>query len=130
MLHTNNKIYGEQTIEERNKIIENFQSNHSKIIVCNIKAGGIGISLHDIHGGHPRVSLISPTWSSIDLIQALGRIHRAGGKSKSLQRIIYAAETVEDNIADKIKSKLSNINSINNGDLDLTNINFQSERIK
>jgi len=130
MLHTDNKIYGEQTIEERTKIIEKFQSNESKIIICNIKAGGIGISLHDIHGGHPRVSLISPTWSSIDLIQALGRIHRAGGKSKSLQRIIYAAETVEDKIADKIKSKLANINSINNGDLDLTNIEFQTKRIK
>lgn len=130
MLHTSNKIYGEQTIEERTKIIEDFQENRSKIIVCNIKAGGIGISLHDIYGGHPRVSLISPTWSSIDLIQALGRIHRAGGKSKSLQRIIYAAETVEDKIADKIKYKLGNINSINNGDLDLTNIDFQTERIK
>lgn len=130
MLHTYNKIYGEQTIEERTKIIEDFQENRSKIIICNIKAGGIGISLHDIYGGHPRVSLISPTWSSIDLIQALGRIHRAGGKSKSLQRIIYAAETVEDKIADKIKYKLANINSINNGDLDLTNIAFQTERIK
>jgi superfamily II DNA or RNA helicase len=130
MLHTTNKIYGEQTIEERNKIIDEFQSNRTKIIVCNIKAGGIGISLHDIHGGHPRVSLISPTWSSIDLIQALGRIHRAGGKSKSLQRIIYAAETVEDRIADKIKLKLANINSINNGDLDLTNIDFETKRIK
>jgi superfamily II DNA or RNA helicase len=130
MLHTDNKIYGEQTIEERTKIIEDFQENRNKIIICNIKAGGIGISLHDIYGDHPRVSLISPTWSSIDLIQALGRIHRAGGKSKSLQRIIYAAETVEDKIADKIKSKLANINSINNGDLDLTNITFQTERIK
>jgi superfamily II DNA or RNA helicase len=130
LLHTESKIYGEQTLEERNLIIDNFQKNKTNIIICNIKAGGIGISLHDIEGNHPRVSLISPTWSSIDLIQALGRIHRAGGKSKSLQRIIYAAETVEDKIADKIKLKLANINSINNGDLDLTNIEFQTERIK
>jgi ERCC4-related helicase len=130
MLHTTSKIYGEQTMDERMKIIEDFQSNKTNIIICNIKAGGIGISLHDIHGGYPRVSLISPTWSSIDLVQALGRIHRAGGKSKSLQRILYTADTVEEKIADKLKTKLLNINSINNGDLDLTNINFENNRKK
>jgi superfamily II DNA or RNA helicase len=130
MLHTTSKIYGEQTMDERMKIIEDFQSNKTNIIICNIKAGGIGISLHDIHGGFPRVSIISPTWSSIDLVQALGRIHRAGGKSKSLQRILYIADTVEEKIADKLKTKLFNINSINNGDLDLTNINFENDRKK
>jgi len=130
MLHTTSKIYGMQTQEERTKVIEDFQNNKTNIIVCNIKAGGIGISLHDVQGGHPRVSLISPTWSSIDLVQALGRVHRAGGKSKSLQRIIYTADTVEEKIADKLQYKLLNINSINNGDLDLTNINFENERKK
>ncbi len=130
MLHTTSKIYGEQTQEARLKIIENFQSNKTNIVICNIKAGGIGISLHDIAGNHPRVSLISPTWSSIDLVQALGRIHRAGGKSKSLQRIIYTADTIEEKIAEKLKNKLLNINSINNGDLDLTNIEFENQRKK
>jgi superfamily II DNA or RNA helicase len=130
MLHTTSKIYGEQTQEARLKIIENFQSNKTNIVICNIKAGGIGISLHDIEGNHPRVSLISPTWSSIDLVQALGRIHRAGGKSKSLQRIIYTADTIEEKIAEKLKNKLLNINSINNGDLDLTNIEFENQRKK
>ncbi len=128
MLHTTSKIYGEQTQENRLKIIEDFQSNKTNIIICNIKAGGIGISLHDTIGKNPRASLISPTWSSIDLVQALGRIHRAGGKTKSLQRIIYVADTVEEKIAEKIKNKLFNINSINNGDLDLTNINFEKQR--
>jgi SNF2 family DNA or RNA helicase len=130
MLHTTSKIYGEQSQEARLKIIEDFQSNRTNVIICNIKAGGIGISLHDIHGGYPRVSLISPTWSSIDLVQALGRIHRAGGKSKSLQRIIYTADTIEEKIADKLKNKLLNINSINNGDLDLTSIEFDNKRKK
>lgn len=126
MLNTKSLIYGEQTGQEREKNIENFQINKTKIIICNIKAGGIGISLHDIHGGHPRVSLISPTWSSIDLTQALGRINRAGGKTKSLQRIVYIANTVEDKIADKLRDKLNNLNSINNGDLDLTHIIFKA----
>ena len=130
MLHTTSKIYGEQTQAERMKVIDDFQLNKTNVIVCNIKAGGIGISLHDINGTNPRASLISPTWSSIDLVQALGRIHRAGGKTKSLQRIIYVAETVEEKIADKLKSKLLNINYINNGDLDLTNIDFENQRKK
>jgi SNF2 family DNA or RNA helicase len=127
MLHTKNTIHGQQTQQERDSIIDDFQSNKINVIVCNIKAGGLGISLHDVHGGHPRASIISPTWSSIDLLQALGRIHRAGGKSKSLQRIIYTANTVEEKIADKLKHKLNNINSINNGDLDLSNVEFITE---
>ena len=129
ILHTDSIVYGEQNSDDRMRIIEEFQENKSRIIILNIKAGGIGISLHDIMGEHPRVSLISPTWSSIDLVQALGRIHRAGGKTKSLQRIIYAADTVEERIADKLKIKLKNINSINNGDLDLTNIIFNKYNI-
>jgi superfamily II DNA or RNA helicase len=130
MLHTTCLIYGKQNIETREKNIKLFQENKSKIIICNIKAGSTGISLHDLEGNHPRASLISPTWSSIELVQALGRIWRAGGKSKSLQRIIYAANTVEEKIADKLQEKLNNINSINNGDLDLTNITFEKERLK
>jgi superfamily II DNA or RNA helicase len=126
MLNTTSLIYGEQTYDEREKNINQFQSNKTQIIICNIKAGGVGISLHDIYGGHPRVALISPTWSSIDLTQALGRVYRAGGKTKSLQRIIYIANTIEDKIAEKVKDKLTNLNSINNGDLDFTNINFKT----
>ena len=127
MLHTDSIVYGEQTYENRIRIIEDFQSNKTNIIILNIKAGGVGISLHDVYGGHPRISIISPTWNSIDLVQAMGRIHRAGGKTKSLQRIIYVANTVEERIAEKLKTKLKNINSINNGDLDLTNIEFENK---
>jgi superfamily II DNA or RNA helicase len=127
-LYTDCVIYGQQTAEVRQINIEKFMENKSKILICNIKAGGVGISLHDKYGNYPRVSLISPTWSSIDLQQALGRIHRAGGKSKSLQRILYVANTIEEKIADKLQNKLKEINTLNNGDLDLTNIIYERER--
>ena len=127
-LHTDCVIYGEQTYETRQKNIDKFMENKNRVIIVNIKAGGVGISLHDKLGNHPRASLISPTWSSVDLVQALGRIHRAGGKSKSLQRILYVANTIEEKIADKIQQKIANINTINNGDLDLTNIVYERER--
>src|SRR3990167_2120909 len=92
-LKTKTLIHGEQSAKERDKNIDDFQSDRERIIIANIRAGGIGISLHDVNGNHPRVSLISPTQSATNLIQALGRIHRSGGKSKSLQRIIFAANT-------------------------------------
>jgi hypothetical protein len=124
LLLTNCTIHGDQTDEERQRNINAFQSNSEHVIICNIKAGGVGISLHDIHGARKRVSLISPCWSSLDLTQALGRIHRAGSKSKSLQRIIYTANTIEEKLADKLQKKLQDLNSINNGDLALSNISF------
>lgn len=128
LLVTDCLIYGGQSAEERESNVQRFQDNKSKIIICNISAGSVGLSLHDIHGGHPRASIISPSWSSIDLTQALGRIHRANGKTKSIQRIIYCANTVEEKIAEKLEKKLKNMNDINNGDLDLTDITFEKER--
>lgn len=129
LLYTSSVIHGGQSENDRLNIINTFMTNKSRIIICNIKSGGTGISLDDQYGGFPRVSLISPTWNSVDLIQVLGRIHRAGTKSKSLQRILYIANTIEENIADKLKQKLNNINQINNGDVDLTNITFEKERL-
>ncbi len=110
-------IHGSQTLEERQRNIDSFQSNISKIIIVNIRAGGVGISLHDIHGGHPRMSVISPTWSGQDMQQALGRIHRAGSKSPSLQRIVFCAGTYEEKICTMIQQKLTNISSINDRDI-------------
>lgn len=124
LLDTQCLIYGEQTAENREANIQDFQDNIEKVIVCNIKAGGVGLSLHDLHGKHPRISLLSPSFNAVELVQALGRIHRAGAKTKSLQRIVYIANTVEERIAEKLEKKIKNINNLNNGDLDLTNINF------
>ena len=110
-------IYGKQTLEQRENNIELFQKNKEKIIVCNISAGGQSISLHDTDGNHPRVSFILPSFSSIELVQALGRIHRANGKSPALQRIIFYADTVEEFICQNINKKLNIISELNDGDM-------------
>jgi superfamily II DNA or RNA helicase len=108
-------IYGNQTLEERSKNIEDFCSDKSRIIICNIQSGGSGISLHDTIGNYPRVSLISPTWSAQDLLQVLGRIHRATGKTDVVQNIIFCKNTIEENIGNVIKNKINNIRILNDG---------------
>ena len=118
-------IHGDQTMVERQDSINAFQSNRSRIIISIIQAGGVGISLHDIHGGHPRMSVISPTWSGQDMQQVLGRIHRAGSQTPALQRIVFCAGTYEQEICELIQAKLTNISSIN--DRDLTGPKFSDE---
>lgn len=117
LLETNCVIHGRQTSEERTKNIDDFQSNKERIIICNIQAGGQSINLHDVHGGYPRVSLIVPSYSSTQLVQALGRIHRANSKSPATQRIIFSSGTVEEHIAARLKEKVNNLSSLNDDDL-------------
>jgi len=75
--------------------------------------------LHDLNGNYPRISLISPTPSAVDLRQALGRVWRDGGKTKSLQKIIFAANTVEEEVCEKVKLKLTSLDTINDGDVSI-----------
>jgi hypothetical protein len=47
----------------------------------------------------------------------VGRIHRANAKSKSIQRIVFAAGTVEEQACEAVRAKLSNMALLNDGDL-------------
>jgi len=100
-----NGLLDENRISEN---IENFQNNQEKIIIVN-SAMALGFGLHDLHG-IPRVSLISPTnFSGRELVQILGRIWRAGQKTPSLQRIIYIADTYEEEICGTMNQKIKTI---------------------
>lgn len=109
------EIIGDQKDDDRVRNIADFQANKVKICACMIQAGGVGLSLHDLHGV-PRISLIAPTYSAIDTKQALGRIHRAGALSPSRQYLLFANGTVETQIARSLRRKLHNIETISDGD--------------
>ena len=110
-------IVGGQKDKDREKAIVDFQSDRKRICLANIAAGGVAISLHDLSGNHPRASIISPTWSAVAMSQALGRVWRQGGLSKSLQKIVYAAGCIEETICQRVQLKLENLETLNDGDL-------------
>jgi SNF2 family DNA or RNA helicase len=58
------EINGKQDEEERQDNIDKFQNNEVRIMVSMIQAGGTSISLHDVSGRFPRVSIISPSYSN------------------------------------------------------------------
>jgi len=119
-LQTDCIICGGQKLKDRNRFIKAFQDDLSPYIVSNMRAGGVGTSLHDLHGNRPRVSLISPSFSAQDTKQALGRIYRAGAKSPAIQRIIFIANTVEHGVCETVKKKIGRIDTLNDGDFEPT----------
>ena len=116
----NNKvafIVGGQSNKARDNDIADFQSNVKKIMIANLSAGNAGISLHDLNGEFPRHSIISPSFSAIHMIQSLGRIHRAEGKSPCMQTIMFASDTIEEHACKRVQTKINNLDALNDGDL-------------
>ena len=86
-------------------------------MLVNLAAGNAGISLHDLTGKFPRGSIVFPSFSAINLVQALGRIHRAEGKTTCIQKIVFAADTIEERCCQRVQAKLDNLDMLNDGDL-------------
>lgn len=112
-------IYGEQSFKERWKDVEDFQADKKRILICNLKAGGVALSFHDLNGKFPRAALLSPSFSAVDMLQALGRIHRQGGLTKCFQRIVFASGCIEERACNKVQARLNNLSCLVDGDLTL-----------
>jgi hypothetical protein len=51
------------------------------------------------------------------MVQALGRIHRAGSLSPAVQKLIYATGTVEEDVAKRVEASLNNLSLLQDGDI-------------
>lgn len=129
-------IHGEQDNEEREQVKEMFNGDQIYVVICQIKAGGVAISLHKGH--RPKTSVVFPTWSAIDLKQALGRIYRADAEHDAKQRVVYCSTKkpehqnvdtpsieiegreelrIEETLCANVNKKLQNIEVLNEGNL-------------
>ena len=111
-LHKCYRIEGGQSAKERQQVVDAFQNDDIHLLAVNIAAGGTGLSLHDINGKRPRISLISPSFSAKDHLQTLGRIHRNGAKSDAIQKILVAADSIEEAVMKSINRKLKNLEAL------------------
>jgi len=102
-------IDGQQKADERDFVVNSFQSDHLRVLICQIKAGGTALSLHDVCG-RPRTSVIFPTWSAIDFKQALGRVDRASSQSQAIQELLYVrpSNPLDPEDAEKLRTMIQN----------------------
>jgi len=111
-------IDGRASDSARIAAIQGFQIDRHRCLVLQTGAGGVGISLHDTIGRHPRHALISPPENARDLIQTLGRVRRVGQKTPSFRSIVTLANSIERRVKAAVERKAAQIETINDGDLD------------
>jgi hypothetical protein len=86
-----------------------FQSGKAKIILATIESGGTGINLDDTKGDAPRHMIImTPPFTAVQNLQAVGRIHRLNTKSESSVEYLFTNTGVDswsrDITAEKMKT--------------------------
>lgn len=85
----------------RQEILDDWAEDKFRVLAVSASAGGTGVNLHDQRGEFPRTVLINPDWSPHTLKQVLGRAYRNGMKTDVVQKILIAADTVEEYVYEK-----------------------------
>ena len=92
-------IYGDVPMEERGKIVEDFQTNpDTKVFVAQIQTAGLGITLH----AASTAVFYSYDYNYANYAQALARIHRIGQRLP----VTYIHLVVDGSIDEKILAAL------------------------
>jgi len=105
-------IVGGQSPAKREAERARFQEGKSDVLLFTMRSGGVGISLHhDRKEARPRHIIIPPTWSAIDLVQALGRGHRITSISDTTQEVVWYKDTIEEQVCARVEAKLDCINA-------------------
>ena len=87
-------IISGKTRKTRVETIDAFQRGELDVLICQIRAGGVGLDLFRACNG----VFFSCTFSSIDFEQAVARLHRRGQTRPVKFWLIQAANTVDKDI--------------------------------
>jgi hypothetical protein len=79
-------------------------------------AGSESINLQDEFGWGPRNVILSPTFRSQHVIQAANRAWRATSVSPSIQRFVFAWNTIEEQTMSNLRDRISQLEILNDGE--------------
>lgn len=95
-------IIGDQSAVERQSAIDRFQTDERvKLIVCSIKAAGVGITLT----ASSRVGFIELPWTFADCEQCEDRTHRIGQMDSVMAYYFLGNNTIDEKIYQIIQTK-------------------------
>lgn len=107
-----NKITGEIKAEDRQDYVNDFQNNpDTKLIVMNIQAGGVGLTLTE----SSNVAFMELPWTPGELLQAEDRCHRIGQKNAVTCHYLIGRDTIDIQIYELLVDKMCVTDAVNAG---------------
>jgi len=106
------KIYGGTPMEARAQAVDDFQSGKARIIVGNIQAMGVGLTLT----AASNVAFLELPWTPAALTQAEDRAHRIGQDSDSVTaHYLLSERTIDEEIEKLIAQKRKVVEAATDG---------------
>lgn len=113
-------VTGRDDQNAKQRSIDAFQNNpNTQLIVCNIKAAGVGITLT----ASSRVAFIEYPWTYADCVQAEDRAHRIGQINNVMCTYFLGQNTIDEDLYRMIQEKRHVANAIT-GATDQMEMNF------
>lgn len=101
-------VTGSDNAIQKQYAIDSFQRGEKRIIICSIRAAGVGITLT----AASNVLFVELPWTYSDLAQCEARCHRNGQKNAVTSWIMIGQETIDDRLYKKIVDKKSLLSRI------------------
>lgn len=115
------KITGDVGADRRGEIVEEFQNGEHDLLVLNIQAGGVGITLTEASN----VAFVEIPWTFAEIEQAEDRTHRIGQEDSVNVHFLLADDTIDREMFDLVRQKKVISDQINKG-LEVEDIEQQS----
>lgn len=104
-------LTGDQSPADRQESVDAFQGKKIDLLLCNITAAGVGITLT----ASDTMFFIERSWRPFDNIQAEDRIHRIGQKSTCFIVYYEAVGTIDQHVAQTTQDKFENAGLVIDG---------------
>ena len=102
-------VVGDDDMKARQHSVDSFQNDPNvQVILCNIKSGGVGITLT----ASSRVSFIELPWHPADCEQCEDRAHRIGQKDSVECNYFLGINTIDEYIYNLIEKKREIVNEV------------------
>ena len=109
------RVTGDDSLAEKQAAVDAFQSGEAQLIICSIKAAGVGLTLT----ASSNVAFVEFPWTYADCCQCEDRAHRIGQKNNVTCYYLIGRRTIDPVLYNIIHKKRSIANQIMASDDDI-----------